>query len=152
MAGDHGALTAIQRRVEHSVEIRGEQVEGISAAAGHTAAAVTAVIERYDPVILGQVGDLVPPDLQRAGDAVRQHDRVAVVRAEDLGMQTRAVGGTNAHLAPGRYQTQPRTRPAGCRRQLTYSHDPPSCGDTVGVPQVHAGHLPCVRPGSNNRK
>ena len=42
-------------------------------------------------MVPGQLGDLVRPHPQGAGDAVRQHDRIAVLGAEDLGVQPHAV-------------------------------------------------------------
>ena len=55
-----------------------------------------------DPVVAGQVVDLFVPDLERAGDAVGEDDRIAVGRPEHLGVQTGAVGGVHDHRLAGR--------------------------------------------------
>src|SRR5581483_12519146 len=78
---DHGALPRTQSGVQDRVQVVGEVLEAV-AVPGHLAFAVAAVVECDDPVVGGEVGDLVCPDAQGAGDAVAQDDRVAVLGAE----------------------------------------------------------------------
>src|SRR6202034_1830285 len=93
---DDGTLTRPQRGVEHRVDIGGEMAEAVPAAARDPATSMTAMVERDHPEIARQLGDLAGPDPDRAGDAVREHDRIAALRPEYLGVQVSPVGG--AHL------------------------------------------------------
>ena len=96
MPGDHGPLPRAQRCVEDGVQVARQVVKAVVVpVARDLAAAVAAVVERDHPVVGGQVGNLVGPHPQRAGDAVAEHDRVAVFGAEDLGVQAGAVGGAH---------------------------------------------------------
>ena len=101
MPGDDGPLAGSQRGLQNGVEIGRQVAEAVVAARRNAAAAVPAVVVGDDPVVAGQVGDLLAPDLQGAGDAVRQDDRVAVGRAEDLGVQAGAVGAADDHRVAG---------------------------------------------------
>ena len=91
-------LARLQRRLKHGVEVGGQEVEAVVRAPGrHTAAAVAAVVVGDHAVVAGQIVDLVGPDPNGAGDAVGQHDRIAVLGSEDLGVQAGAVAGTDRH-------------------------------------------------------
>jgi len=103
VTGDDRALPRPQRGFQHRVQVGGQMIEAVAVAGREPAAAVTAVIERDDAIVPGQVVDLLMPHAQRAGDAVCQHDRVAVVRAEHLGVQPGAVRGTHRN-SPARGQ------------------------------------------------
>ena len=63
------------------------------------AAAVAAVVERDHPVVGGQVGNLVGPHTQRAGNAVAEHDRIAIVGAEDLSVCRRVPSAARTMIA-----------------------------------------------------
>ena len=103
VSGDNGTLGRGQRRLEHGVEVGRQDVEAVAMAARwHRALAVPAVVERDDAVIGGQVRYLVGPYPEGARDAVREHDRVAVLRSEDLGVQADTVLGTNGNDATPR--------------------------------------------------
>ncbi len=79
MPRENRAFARRQRRVEDGVEICREVVEAVGVPPrGDAAAAVAAMVERDDAVVLGQVGNLVRPDSDGARDAVCEHDRVAV--------------------------------------------------------------------------
>ena len=105
MPGDDRAFTRRQRRLEDRVEIACEVVEAVGAAPrGDRATAVAAMIERDDAVVVGEVRNLVGPHPEGAGDAVREHDRIAVFRPEDLGVEADAVLGTDRHGATGRHR------------------------------------------------
>ena len=100
------AMTArspgLQRRLEDGVEVGGQVVEAVVRAARRAcAAAVPAVVVGDHPVVRGQVGDLVGPHPDGAGDAVGQHDRIAVLGTEDLGVQAGAVPGSTAIVRDG---------------------------------------------------
>ena len=98
MARDDRRLAGLQRRLQDGVEVGGKEVEAVvRAPRRQAAAAVTAVVVRDHPVVAGQVGDLVGPDPDGAGDAVGQHDRIAVFGPEDLGVQAGAVAGADGH-------------------------------------------------------
>ena len=118
MSGDDGTLAGPQRRLEDGVEVGGQMVQAVVAAAGRdTAAAVAAVVEGDDPVVRRQVGDLVGPHPDGAGDAVRQHDRIAVLGTEDLGVQAGAVLRADGYGATGP-QRPSRGEGAACRVSL----------------------------------
>ncbi len=103
MAGDDRALARSERRLEHRVQIGGEVVQAVAVTPhGHRAAAVAAVVERDDAKVLRKVGDLVGPHADGAGDAVSQHDWVAVLGTEDLGVQADAVLGAHGYDASAR--------------------------------------------------
>ena len=101
MPGDHGTFTRRQCRFEHGVEIGGQVIQAVAAAPRRDpAAAVAAVVEGDHPVVLGEVGDLVGPHPEGAGDAVREHDGITVFGAEHLGVQPDAVPGAHVHDPP----------------------------------------------------
>ena len=91
-----------QRCFEHGIDIRREVAKAVPAAPGSPAAPMTAVVERDHPVIGGQVGDLIGPHSNGAGDAMREHDRVPVLGPEYLGVQAGAVRGAHLHGAARR--------------------------------------------------
>ena len=94
MACENGPLAGLQCRLEDGVEVGSKEVETVIRAPGrHAAAAVTPVVICDHPVVARKIGDLVSPHPEGAGDAVRQHDGIAVFRTEDLGVQQGAVAG-----------------------------------------------------------
>ena len=103
MPRDDRTFARRQRRIEDGVEICCEVIEAVRVPPrGDAAAAVAAMVERDDAVVLGQVRNLVGPHPEGARDAVCEHDRIAVFRPEDLGMQADAVCGADRHGATGR--------------------------------------------------
>ena len=102
MTGDNGAFPGTQNCREHRVQVRGEVVQAVFRRRRNPAAAVSAMVVGDDPVIAGQVVDLLVPDLERAGDAVGEDDRIAVGGPEDFSVQPGAVGGMNDHRLAGR--------------------------------------------------
>ena len=100
MARDDRAFAGLQRRLQHGVEVGGKEVQAVvRPPRRQAAAAVTAVVVRDHPIVGGQVGDLVRPHGNRAGDAVGQHDRIAVFWTEDLDVQAGTVAGADGHGA-----------------------------------------------------
>ena len=88
MARDDSAFARLQRGLQHGVEVGGEEVEAVvRPPRRQSAVAVTSMVVRDNPIVGGQVGDLVGPDGNRADDAVGQHDRIAVIWTEDLDVQ-----------------------------------------------------------------
>ena len=85
-----------------AVEVGGKEFEAVAAAPRDAASAVAAMVEGDHPVVGGQVGDLVGPHPDRARDAVRQHDRIAVGGPEHLGVQGGAVAARTVRAAARR--------------------------------------------------
>jgi hypothetical protein len=99
MARDDGSFSGLQRRLQDRVEVGGKEVEAVvPAPRRQAAAAMTAVVVRDDAIVARQVGNLIRPHPDRAGDAVGQHDRIAVFGPEYLGVQAGAVTGPDGHL------------------------------------------------------
>src|SRR5882757_1217955 len=96
MPGDDRKFPGSERGLEHGIEVGGQNVQAVTAATGrHGAAAVAAVVERDDAVVAGQIGDLVGPYSQGAGDAMREHDGIAVFGPPYLGVQPDAILGSD---------------------------------------------------------
>lgn len=118
------ALARSQSGVENGLEVVGDAVEGVAAATGYVATAVPAMVERDHAVVAGKIGDLMHPDPYRAGDAVGQHDRIAVVRAEHLRVQADTVAGAHGYRPAGWHVVQGRVRRRGfARRRLASRHE-----------------------------
>src|SRR3978361_2390111 len=100
MPHDDGTLARCQRAVEDRVAIGGEVPQTVASASRNAAAPVPAMVERDHPVARArEVGDLVGPRPDRAGDAVREDYRISVPGPEDLGVQTGAVRRTHLDSA-----------------------------------------------------
>ena len=98
-------------------------VQAVVAPAGRDPAApVATMVERDDAVVLCQIGDLVRPHPDGAGDAVREHDRVAILGTEDLGVQLGAVLRADGHPAAGPQLPGRGEGAAGRAGLLTTSH------------------------------
>jgi hypothetical protein len=102
MPDDDGTLARRERGIEHRVDIGCEVAQAITPAAGNPAASMAASIERDHPVFGGQIGDLITPHPDGAGDAVRQHDRVSILWPEYPGVQSGSVRGADGHGAARR--------------------------------------------------
>ena len=130
MPGDHRPLAGAKRRIQDGLQVAGQVVEAVVVpVARDLAAAVAAVVERDHAVVFGEVGDLVLPYAQGAGDAMAEHDRVAVVGPEDFGVQPSAVRGTHHDRAAfGQVHIPVRGPGAPCALSLQ-SHE---CSDHRG--------------------
>ena len=100
MAGDDRALVCRDAVLEHRLEVLPEALDRIALVLGRVALAVSTVVVGHDPQAEPrECLDLVGPEAEVLGPAVRQHHGRGVLRPERLGVQDRPVGGKDPQLA-----------------------------------------------------